>query len=204
MQNYVSKVLNISFGIFALVFLVTSLIFLVKGGVFPEGISGGGDAKNEFDVPMYFFKVTDRDRAYSKVIYDKKIARENGGGVLEVFFNSSAKKPVGVKTEAYSLDGLISIHFEAKASRDMALRMYLRGKDGNFLYYYPFEVTSEWKHYRIYLKDLKYERLPEGDPMSSPYISVNSFKPYIEWSYPPSEELVSGKFWMDNLEVDKK
>ena len=97
MYNYISKIGNISFGIFVGIALLTMLILTAYGGLMPDVLSKESDLRINFDVPMYFFNSTDRNRSYVKITYDKNNV-DTTFGALEVSFTSSQNKPVGVKT----------------------------------------------------------------------------------------------------------
>ncbi len=202
MYNYISKIGNISFGIFVGIALLTMLILTAYGGLMPDVLSKESDLRINFDVPMYFFNSTDRNRSYVKITYDKNNV-DTTFGALEVSFTSSQNKPVGVKTSALVLDGLRSISFKAKADKQMPLLIVLEDKNHNFYYRARIELTESWQKYTLNRESFKPYRKEDSDPSVSPSItsSANPFTPYIEWAYPESSIRTTGRFYIDSLRL---
>ena len=204
MHNLISKIANISFGVFIAIVFIFVVFLCFYGGILPEGISHASVVKNEFDAPLYFFKSQNRDRAYVKTTYDKHNVKASMGA-LEVDYTTSKKDRVGARTTAYTLDGFYGVDFNAKASFPTKLNVILMSDDKTYFYVATIELSTNWEAYRLE-KD-------KFSPVKNPALSelrltqdeqMKHLLPYLEWSVPPTDHQITGKFWIDSLSVYRK
>lgn len=198
MQSYLEKVINQSF-IALLVIILLSLLFMtINGGIFPGSAFDSQCIKQHFDSPVIFFLPTDRSRVYEQTTYDKALVNKSMGA-LQVEWQRDPKKDVGVYTTAYNMDRMIKISFLARSATTVPLKLELRSQDGEHRYLAEVQLTPKWKKYEFSTKDfIKFN----GDVEVSGESVAENLTAYLELSIPAKFSQQSGKFWIDEIEID--
>ncbi len=196
MHALMSGILNGMINLLVFILGVSGLIIACGGGAFPGSIFNTSLYRQNFEVPVVFIGKTDPNRVYQKITYNKNNVK-SGLGALEVEYTTSTKNSTGIKTTAYSFEKFYLIRFYARADSPVTLSVVLRDKEKEIQLTKNIEVTTEWQEYNIVPNDFLNQK---EIARSNFYYRYDS---YLEISVPPTEINRHGKFWIDELRIEK-
>jgi hypothetical protein len=189
------RILNFIFWV-ALTIGLIWLFAMLLGGGFPVTLSTT-EAKIRFDISRMGWESLRPDNGLMTITHEKKDIKE-GWGSLQFDYRFDKKRPPGIYTKNYGLEGLMNLNLwmKAKHSCYIGLRLKDKRQELEFLIIKP--VGTKWQKYVYLTNDF---RLASG---YGGRLDTNRFDGYIEFcDMTPRPSAETNTLWVDTVFITR-
>jgi hypothetical protein len=189
------RILNFIFYVALTVGLIWLFAMLLGGG-FPVSLSTT-EHRVRFDISRMGWESLRPDNGIMTITHEKKDVKE-GWGSLQFDYRFDKKKPPGIVSKNYGMEGLMNINLWMKAKNRcyIGIRLKDKRKELEFMVIEP--VGTKWVNYTIMTRDFQAASGYTGR------LDTNRFDGYLELcDVTPKPQTEQNTLWVDTILISR-